>query len=147
MTSIRLVKRFSMTGTSGDRETYTIDLDVEENNVLKNKDAIETPEYQQRFSIVSKMIFANKMKDILIYTNEYDKLQTHLQQLCDELRKSIVVPTDTSGIGRSFVTNLLTTPLKDEIRLEGGLMRSTIELRRNDGSSKPIALRVEYYQH
>jgi hypothetical protein len=156
--TIKVIKQFTKSTSQG-RDTYFVDLDHGDNVILKDEEAIESDEFRSRFVIVSRLIFANKSKDILLYTIDLDKISEHLQRLAKNLEQSVVASmesTDDASVNHlasHFFTNMMTASIGKETKLEGGLTRGIIELRyktiggksKRDTDEKRREIRIEHY--
>ena len=151
--SIKVIKRFTKGNSSQKREAFIIDLDSEENAVFKDMNANQSnsEEFRNRLNIIHRLVLANKMKDIAIYTsdlNDKDKekataLMTHLEDFAAML-STLCSEDMRPSTRRSTATGILTTRFVEEAELEDGLTRCIVEVKDDDGKWRTI--RFEYYE-
>lgn len=140
--TIEIIKRFTKSCVS-DKDTFMIDLDLPDNSILKRDSEKNSDEYKLRFDIICKLVFANRMKRILIYTEDIRTILPIIEELVVEIRKTVVIPEEKKSYG--FITNLLTTPFTDKVHLGDGLIRATADCK--DSSGKRQTIVVEYFEH
>ena len=58
--NVKVIKNRNKRASDSNRDTFVVDLDVEENFILKDVNRKETIEYNDRLAIVSRIVLANK---------------------------------------------------------------------------------------
>lgn len=145
--NVKVIKNRNKRASDSNRDTFVVDLDVEENFILKDVNRKETIEYNDRLAIVSRIVLANKMKDILLYTNDLNSKDkdalTIIASHLDELAKhfSSLIPASES----EALTDFMTSKFMNETHLDGGLTRCNIEVK-DANSGKKRTIKVEYYE-